>query len=152
MNIAAGVIRLIGSVIIAILALVVFASGKPSMDGEPITSKTIDDVMSEDFANQLSAESAPQQSVTNGWVEQDLTEILVHQQLDYRTQGLAFLGVLEICLIGATAGFSWRRDPRGAAAPAVMTAEPYWPRPNEPFTTEGPGPYSPGSPASRPLP
>lgn len=96
------IVRLVGSALIAFVALIVLLSGKPSMNGERISADTISAAMSDDYTNQLMTESAPQQAAANGWVARDLLEINAYQQLDMRLEILGFLGVLELCLIGAT--------------------------------------------------
>lgn len=96
------IVRLVGSALIAFVALIVLLSGKPSMNGDRISADTISAAMSDDYTNQLMTESAPQQAAANGWVARDLLEINAYQQLDMRLEILGFLGVLELCLIGAT--------------------------------------------------
>ena len=96
------VVRIIGSAFIALIAFTVLVAGKPAIAGEAISTGTIESALADDATNQLLADSAPQQAAANGWSARDLLEINAYQNLDNRIEILAFLGVLELCLLGAT--------------------------------------------------
>ena len=64
-------------------------------------SSEIDSIMAGDTLNQMSADSAPQQSVVNGWTARDFLELSARQNIEstYLLYGLLIVGVLVIVLL-----------------------------------------------------
>ena len=144
------IVRLVGSVLIALIAVIVLLTGNPSMNGERISADTISNAMSDDFTNQLMTESAPQQSAANGWVARDLLEISAYQQLDKRLEILAFLGVLELSLLGVTSrnGSNGRRPGMSPEQIRPWGVSPQMPMPAGNFGSQyGPQPLGQWMPA-----
>lgn len=139
------ILRLVGSALIALIALVVLLSGGPTMDGQRISADTISNAMSDDYSNQLMTDSAPQQAAANGWVARDLLEINAYQQLDKRLEILAFLVVLELCLLGVTSkGAIGRRPRQTPEAIRPWGAPPQMPMVGGNFSPQyGPQPFGP---------
>ena len=90
--------------------------------------------LSDDNANNLRAEGAPQQTVVNGWTAKDLLTIIARQNgdlmrlssSDERIPALLLIGVLAVCWSGMTAMVG---APKAVAAPAPVPAQvpPAWP-------------------------
>ena len=133
------VFRRVLLVVIACAAVAVVLLAAPEEVSElPGPGAIRDDVrtaLAIDDANQELTESAPQQSAANGWVARDLLAVIANAQADQlwtaqsqvrddRPVYLLTLGVLAICVIGAT-------TPRTGHAVSA-TAVPVPPAPPEP--------------------
>ncbi|MFN3866083.1 MAG: hypothetical protein ACK4MD_05135 [Demequina sp.] len=98
-------VRIGAAVAAAVVAIGVYVTTAPDPDGSPSeisTARSFDAEM---------AESAPQQTVVNGWETNELLAYLANQQDGYAAQQNAML--LVLALIGAAMLFSLlgRRDP-----------------------------------------
>ena len=141
------VMRHVGFAVIGLLAILLFVQNEPdgarhaAEGAEQATlegfESDISSALSEASLNEISADSAPQQSVVNGWVARDLLEVLGRQNrellsgvevlsanqvaADGRAQDatelssdgsrqiavMVLLGVLALCWHGATAQLRW---------------------------------------------
>ncbi|MGY1604559.1 hypothetical protein [Geodermatophilus sp. SYSU D00815] len=144
--------RRVGAALIAVAAVAIWFLMAPE-DPEPITVKgvadrsaQIDQALSDYELNDISASSAPQQQVVNGWVAKDLLTIMAEQQnealardtqlaapaatVDERIPALGVLVVLGVALAlvtstrGATAARAdgeARREPTGGGVAPTVT-------------------------------
>lgn len=95
-------IRRIGAALLAAAAIGIFFGLAPK---GAVTAGDVAYVMAGDSINQKSADSAPQQTVVNGWTARDLLELVARQHVadsDARPAGLLVIGVLALCLGLAT--------------------------------------------------
>lgn len=110
-------VRLVGSVVIALLAILTLVAFAPSTDG----SAERLGIWLDDAANQELTEGAPQQAVVNGWTENALLDLISTQldAVDHRPAILLTLGVLVLALTAVTAPRSVpaRRPDRRAGGP-----------------------------------
>lgn len=103
-------VRLVGSLIIALAAVVVLFTAGPSHDDARDLSTSRAAIWVDDEANQSRTEGAPQQQVVNGWTGNALLD-LISEQLDAATAPakpdnrpavLLTLGVLLLALTTVT--------------------------------------------------
>lgn len=95
-------IRRIGAVILAVAAIIVFFALAPKGG---VSTGDIAGVMAGDAIDQATADSAPKQTVVNGWTARDLLELIAKQGVaahDPRPAALLLIGVLALCLFLAT--------------------------------------------------
>jgi hypothetical protein len=103
-------LRRIGFGVLGVLAIAVwFTLGPTSADSVPGYERAIEAANSSYEANNVAAESAPQQEVVNGWFNRDMQTILARQNnellragTDRRVPALLLLGLLALCLHGLT--------------------------------------------------
>jgi hypothetical protein len=107
-------IRRIGALVLILAAVLVWFTMGP--DG---ADRSVEDVISEYEANDILADSAPQQTVTNGWVARDLLTIIAQQQGDNRVPALVGLLVLGMALALATSPAS-TPAPSDPSAPRMV--------------------------------
>lgn len=114
-------IRRVGAVILAVAAIVVFFALAPSGG---VSAGDVAGVMAVDAVNQTSADSAPKQTVVNGWTARDLLELIAKQGVaahDPRPAALLLIGVLALCLFLATTSAATRR-PRAQVVDTARSA------------------------------
>lgn len=98
-------VRLIGSAVIAALALLTLVAFAPDINADSSAERAATWI--EDSANQENTAGAPQQQVVNGWTGNALLD-LISEQLDEQTSpdqrpvALLTLGILLLALIAAT--------------------------------------------------
>ena len=118
-------IREIGAALLAAAALGVLFGLAPK---DAVSATDISFVMAGDKVNQDSADSAPKQTVVNGWTTRDLLELVAKQEVanhDPRPAALLTLGVLALCLNLATSeGAAGARGRETTTATAVSAPEP----------------------------
>lgn len=90
-------VRRFGAFILAFAALVVVFGMAPR---DTVSTGDVAGVMAMDTVNQASADSAPKQTVVNGWTARDLLELIAKQgqARDHRPAALLTIGVLGLCL------------------------------------------------------
>ena len=103
-------IRLIGSLVIALAAVVVLVTAGPSPveAGDARVDRTT--IWVEDESNQSRTEGAPQQTVVNGWtgnalldlISEQLDDVAAPAEVDNRPAALLTLGVLLLALATVT--------------------------------------------------
>ncbi len=111
-------IRRIGAAILAVAAIIVFFALAPKGG---VSAGDIAGVMAGDAINQATADSAPKQTVVNGWTARDLLELIAKQGVaahDPRPAALLLIGVLALCLFLATTAVACP-----ARAPAEETTQ-----------------------------
>lgn len=109
------VLRRIGSVVLAFLAITILVGAAP-----PDRSDEISEILSDDRSNQSRAEGAPQQAVVNGWTSRDLLQTIALQtgpDRDDRPTYLLGLAVLQLALMGLTS--QGKRTGNRLSEPAV---------------------------------
>jgi hypothetical protein len=86
-------IRRAGAFTLALAAIVVLFAMAPR---DSVTTGDVAAVMTMDTLNQASADSAPKQTVVNGWTARDLLELIAKQgeSQDHRPAALLTIGVL----------------------------------------------------------
>jgi hypothetical protein len=100
------VVRRVGFSILAVLAIIVWFSLAPSKAKSVAQYERAIAAASSDFeTNNGTADSAPQQSVVNGWFSRDIQTIMAEQNNDLlrtssdrRVPALLLLGLLAFCL------------------------------------------------------
>lgn len=128
-------VRVIGFVVLALLATVTFVAMGPKSTETPDRSAEIAAALSSEAKNASSASSAPQQQVVNGWIARDLLVIqsyTVNDQLAVTKAGneashqiakLLFLAVLAICWGGATSKLGGAKKLNDSEASAEPSGE-----------------------------
>ena len=110
-------VRRIGAAVLAAAALGVLFGLAPK---DAVTSGDIAVVMAGDRINQDSADSAPKQTVVNGWTARDLLELVARQEVaasDPRPTALLTIGILALCLAIATSDASTARGRSSVTTP-----------------------------------
>jgi hypothetical protein len=113
-------VRRFGAFILAFAALVVVFGMAPR---DTVSTGDVAGVMAMDTVNQASADSAPKQTVVNGWTARNLLELIAKQgqARDPRPAALLTIGVLGLCLgLGTSSSKerTARQSPSGQFAPS----------------------------------
>lgn len=123
-------IRRIGAALLAVAAIGILFGLAPK---DSVSASDVDYVMASDKINQASADSAPKQTVVNGWASRDLLELVAKQQVanqDPRPAALLTIGVLALCL-GLGTSLSPVRTHPSNLLPAPPVPEPSKSRPDD---------------------
>lgn len=121
---------------------------------DPTPTRTLDDIELANDLNAALADSAPQQTVANGWTANDYLAYLAEQQdaSNLRLSALVALLVIGVAAILVTT----RSEPVRVASQGETpsTASPTQPRPQEPAPspTAGPPSLNPAAPSQSDLP
>ena len=123
--------RIILSIAFAVAAIAAFIANRP----DPGTSPSEIEIMRSFDAN--TAESAPQQTVVNGWESNDLLRYIAEQQDSYESQQSALLLVIAlggVTFLAVRKGTSPTSAPSPAIAPSSSATLPTSEVPSRTFT------------------
>lgn len=108
------VVRIVGFAVLVAVGVGIYVGLAPSS-----TKGDVSSALATAKVNELSADSAPQQQVVNGWAAKDLLAVVARQEPDNRVPALLLLGTVAVAWGFVTMSPSGGPGGLGNGGPAV---------------------------------